>query len=221
MLILFSCVLCVFNNVSKVCAETNFTDNKAIANVINENEKSEVYLTYNEYDETNSYKTNIKIIIKTNSQVQEILTDNLCGFNPTMFLGDFLGNGLSQIMLVVYNNLGEPFVIIYSLDNGEIKPIFNLDNFNDANNVMLTNNNDLLYLNVNETSFIIDNLTKNELNYNITKYKVLPYYNIEQNKYNLIVVNKLEFYSEQCYFILNFIDLNLEESRIIKSGITK
>lgn len=219
-IILICCLLLPKISLVTVIAETDFTDNKAIANVINKDVKSEVYLTYNEYDDSSSLKSNIKIIIKTNGEIKEILTNNLSGYNPKMFLGDFLGNGLNQVLLIVYNNLGEPFALLYDANIDAIKPIFNYDNFNDSVNIMLTKSNNLVNVNFNETTFIIDCDNNNELNYNVTKHKVLPYFNCEQNKYNLMVINKLNV-NDNSYYIIAFIEITGEGSKIIKTGLIK
>ena len=221
--ILIIVLICLATNCKTILthADTDFSDNKAVGNVIDNFVKSEVYLTYNEYDETKSFKTNIKIIVKTNGEVQEILTNNLCGYNPKMFLGDFLGDGLNQIMLTVNNEIGEPLVIIYAFINGEIKPIFNYDDFNLNNKISLNMRNELLDINLNDSSFLIDYKGSDKLDFDVIKYKIYPYFNDEQNKYNLLVVNKLNINLNTNFYFASFVELTNSENKILKLGLVK
>jgi len=138
-----------------------------------------------------------------------------------MFLGDFLGDGLNQIMLTVNNEIGEPLVIIYAFINGEIKPIFNYDDFNLNNKISLNMRNELLDINLNDSSFLIDYKGSDKLDFDVIKYKIYPYFNDEQNKYNLLVVNKLNINLNTNFYFASFVELTNSENKILKLGLVK
>lgn len=78
---------------------------------------------------------NITLVIQNGrtSHYQEIpLPDNI-GYNPTLFLGDFTGDKLDDIMVVfdTGGSSGAIYAYIFSNIHGQLKQIFNSNEFND------------------------------------------------------------------------------------------
>ncbi|MBM7553518.1 VCBS repeat-containing protein [Thalassobacillus pellis] len=72
---------------------------------------------------------------KTN-QVQRLPLKNNMGYNPTLFLGDFTGNKVDDILVVIDTggSGGSIYAYIFSDRNGQLRQIFDSDSFNEAYN---------------------------------------------------------------------------------------
>ncbi|MBT2758032.1 VCBS repeat-containing protein [Mesobacillus foraminis] len=68
---------------------------------------------------------------KTNHS-QEITLKNNAGYNPTLFLGDFTGNKVNDILVVIDTggSGGAIYAYVFSHINGQMNQIFNSDTFN-------------------------------------------------------------------------------------------
>ncbi len=69
---------------------------------------------------------------KTN-HLQQITLNNNAGYNPTLFLGDFTGNKLDDILVVIDTggSGGAIYSYIFSNIDGQVRQIFNSDTFNE------------------------------------------------------------------------------------------
>lgn len=94
-----------------------------------------IYLTALKQDPNSPYWVNITLHIKngrTNQITTLPLTENQ-GYNPTIWLGDFTGNGVNDI-LVVIDSGGSGAIIfgyVYSYINGRMTNIFDSIRFNE------------------------------------------------------------------------------------------
>ena len=81
--------------------------------------------------------------------------------------------------------------------------------------------NELLDINLNDSSFLIDYKGSDKLDFDVIKYKIYPYFNDEQNKYNLLVVNKLNINLNTNFYFASFVELTNSENKILKLGLVK
>ncbi|MGM0867572.1 MAG: VCBS repeat-containing protein [Bacillota bacterium] len=93
-----------------------------------------VLLTANKTPDSPLWR-NITLVIqtgRTNHYQQIPLKDNL-GYNPTLFLGDFTGNKVDDILVVIDTggSAGAIYTYVFSYINGQMREIFNSDAFNE------------------------------------------------------------------------------------------
>jgi hypothetical protein len=79
---------------------------------------------------------NITLVVqngRTNQYSQIPLKEN-SGYNPTLFLGDFTGNKVDDIQVVIDTggSAGTIYAYIFSFMNGEMREIFNSEKFNET-----------------------------------------------------------------------------------------
>jgi len=76
---------------------------------------------------------------KTN-QVQQIPLKNNQGYNPTLFLGDFTGNKVDDILVVIDTggSGGTIYAYVFSYMNGQMRQIFDSDAFNEDHKYSVT-----------------------------------------------------------------------------------
>ena len=94
-----------------------------------------IYLTALKQDPNSPYWVNITLHIKngrTNQTTTLQLTENQ-GYNPTIWLGDFTGNGVNDILIVIDSggSGGIIFGYVYSDINGRMTNIFDSIRFNE------------------------------------------------------------------------------------------
>ena len=93
-----------------------------------------VYLT-GEKTEGSPFWKNITLVIlngKTNMYERIPLKENM-GYNPTIFLGDFTGNQIDDIQIVIDTggSGGTVYAYVFAFLNGEMKQIFDTDSYNE------------------------------------------------------------------------------------------
>ena len=96
--------------------------------LIDEWKISQVYVSSQNQSE---YKEDVIIKVKTGAEEICIVPTVNYGYDPSVFLGDFVGNGLSQIFYSVNSGGSGAYSAgqVISLQGGETKIIFDSENF--------------------------------------------------------------------------------------------
>ncbi|MFC0273509.1 VCBS repeat-containing protein [Metabacillus herbersteinensis] len=80
------------------------------------------------------FRKNITLVVQNGStnHIQQIPFKNNVGYNPTLFLGDFTGNKVDDILVVIDTggSGGAIYAYVFSYINGQMRQIFNSDVFN-------------------------------------------------------------------------------------------
>ncbi|USK30875.1 VCBS repeat-containing protein [Bacillus sp. CMF21] len=96
-----------------------------------------VFLTANQLAPDSSYLNNITLNIKDgrNGQVQQIPLKQNAGYDPSLFLGDFTGDKIDDILVVIDSggSGGMIFAYVFSYKDRSFKQIFDSDAFNESN----------------------------------------------------------------------------------------
>ncbi|MGM0877837.1 MAG: hypothetical protein ACQEWV_24640 [Bacillota bacterium] len=97
--------------------------------------KDNVFLTANKTPDSPFWK-NITLVIQNGSthHYEQIPLKNNAGYNPTLFLGDFTGNKVDDMLVVIDTggSGGAIYAYVFSYFNGQIRQIFNSDVFNET-----------------------------------------------------------------------------------------
>lgn len=106
----------------------------AIGDVTGDGVQDTVYLT-GEKTEGSPFWKNITLVIlngKTNMYERIPLKENM-GYNPTIFLGDFTGNHVDDIQIVIDTggSGGTIYAYVFAFLDGKMKQIFDTDVYND------------------------------------------------------------------------------------------
>lgn len=100
-----------------------------------------VYLIGNKPTQGSPYVENIIIAIynQLNQPLAEISLENNSGYQPSLFLGDFTGDGIDDILVNIDTggSGGYVFSYIYSFVNNQPKQLFDSDTFNDKNDFIV------------------------------------------------------------------------------------
>lgn len=79
---------------------------------------------------------NITLLVQNGRthQYQQIAMKNNMGYNPTLFLGDLTGNRVDDILVEIDTggSGGGIYAYVFSNINGQIRPIFDSESFNEA-----------------------------------------------------------------------------------------
>lgn len=105
----------------------------------------------------------IRLVVQNgkNQHSEEIQLNNNMGYNPTLFLGDFTGDKVDDILVVIDTggSAGTIYTYIFSTINGQLRQVFNSDVFNQAYKYNVTYENQykatIVNLKLNE-KYILD-----------------------------------------------------------------
>jgi hypothetical protein len=82
------------------------------------------------------YWKNITLVIQNGrtNQYQQIAMKNNAGYNPTLFLGDFTGDKINDILVVIDSggSAGMIYAYVFAHRNGRMRQIFDSDIFNEG-----------------------------------------------------------------------------------------
>ncbi|MBU7314764.1 VCBS repeat-containing protein [Paenibacillus sp. SM 69] len=96
--------------------------------------KDNVLLTANKTPDSPFWR-NITLVVQNGKthHYNPILLKNNAGYNPTLFLGDFTGNKVDDILVVIDTggSAGAIYAYVFSYINGQLRQIFNSDVFNE------------------------------------------------------------------------------------------
>ncbi|MCM3653799.1 VCBS repeat-containing protein [Metabacillus litoralis] len=94
-----------------------------------------VFLTGNKTPDSPFWQ-NITLVIQNGrtNQYQQIVMKNNAGYNPTLFLGDFTGDKINDILVVIDSggSGGTIYAYVFAHRNGRMRQIFDSDTFNEG-----------------------------------------------------------------------------------------
>ncbi|KPV55927.1 spore coat protein [Paenibacillus sp. A3] len=106
--------------------------------------KDNVLLTANKTPDSPFWR-NITLVVQNGKthHYNQILLKNNAGYNPTLFLGDFTGNKVDDILVVIDTggSAGAIYAYVFSYINGQLRQIFNSDVFNEIHKYDVTYEN--------------------------------------------------------------------------------
>ena len=127
-----------------------------------------IYLTGTKSAES-PFIENITLIIQheINGGFTKVHLKENAGYNPTLFLGDFTGNGVSDILIGINSggSGGMMYYYIYSFADNNAKLIFDFDLYNDSYEYVVTYKDNYkveVISKINNEKYIIDISTRDE-----------------------------------------------------------
>ena len=188
--------------------------------LVENNIPSEVKIIY----DGENFKENIEIRVQTLEETLYIYPKHDSGYDPNVYVYNFLNNGLEQIFYSVLSggSGGYSFYEIFSIKDGKIKEIFNSDNFNpnidafyEGEKVVIDYQGELLYLDGSNSS------CQEDCSLNISSVNtILPYYNIQLNKTFLMVLQKVfaGYSANNLGYISSLLEIDEDGYKIISFG---
>ncbi len=189
--------------------------------MIDNQQVSQVYIcTQNK----SQFKENISIKVKTGDEEIRIVPTVNYGYEPSVFLGDFIGNGLNQIFYWVNSGGSGAYSSsqVISLQNGKQITIYDSENFKNTAKVELRDNLvQIKYLNNNyylDASFA--DLSENKNVYISDVNTVMPVYNGGLGKYQIMQFQKvyIDYTANNIGYLTSIIDLTLDGWNIVSVG---
>ena len=189
--------------------------------LIDNQQVSQVYIcTQNK----SQFKENISIKVKTGDEEIRIVPTVNYGYEPSVFLGDFIGNGLNQIFYWVNSGGSGAYSSsqVISLQNGKQITIYDSENFKNTAKVELRDNLvQIKYLNNNyylDASFA--DLSENKNVYISDVNTVMPVYNGGLGKYQIMQFQKvyIDYTANNIGYLTSIIDLTLDGWNIVSVG---
>ncbi len=189
--------------------------------MIDNQQVSQVYIcTQNK----SQFKENISIKVKTGDEEIRIVPTVNYGYEPSVFLGDFIGNGLNQIFYWVNSGGSGAYSSsqVISLQNGKQITIYDSENFKNTAKAELRDNLvQIKYLNNNyylDASFA--DLSENKNVYISDVNTVMPVYNGGLGKYQIMQFQKvyIDYTANNIGYLTSIIDLTLDGWNIVSVG---
>lgn len=189
--------------------------------LIDNQQVSQVYIcTQNK----SQFKENISIKVKTGDEEIRIVPTVNYGYEPSVFLGDFIGNGLNQIFYWVNSGGSGAYSSsqVISLQNGKQITIYDSENFKNTAKAELRDNLvQIKYLNNNyylDASFA--DLSENKNVYISDVNTVMPVYNGGLGKYQIMQFQKvyIDYTANNIGYLTSIIDLTLDGWNIVSVG---
>lgn len=172
--------------------------------------------------EGDNYKENIILEVKNGEKIIEIKPIANSGYNPNVFVANFLNNGLMQILYSVESggSGGYSFYEIYSLDKG-CNLIFNSQEFNPTMSAKILDgiavinyqgNN--LYIEISQEQNVSDEIFISPIN------AILPYYNIALDRFYLQILQPIYvgYRANNIGYIQILLEINYLNYKIINIG---
>ena len=171
------------------------------------------------------FQENISLKIVTVGEEKEIVPNANSGYNPSVFLGDFLGNGLNQIFYSVESGgSGDySFYQLYSGENGEISSIF--DSQNISQNISATMQGDIINIEYLGQTLLLD-ASKNDLSgaREVTVSPVntiLPVYSTAFDRYQMLVYQKVyvDYTANNVGYVTTLLDFSTGQANVVNVGV--
>ena len=172
------------------------------------------------------FQENISLKIVTGNEEKEVVPNANSGYNPSVFLGDFLGNGLNQIFYFVESGgSGDySFYQLYSGENGEISSIFDSQNFNQ--NISATMQGDIISIEYLGQTLLLD-ASKNDLSgarevIVSPVNTILPLYSTAFQRYQMLVYQKvyIDYTANNVGYVTTLLDFSTGQANIVSVGVT-
>lgn len=189
--------------------------------LIDEWKISQVYVCSQNQSE---YKEDVIIKVKTGAEEICIVPTVNYGYDPSVFLGDFVGNGLSQIFYSVNSGGSGAYSSsqIISLQGGESKTVFDSEKF--KNSAVGTLEDDIVKIEYQNQNYFIDvsqaDLSGEKEVYISDVNTVMPIYNGGLGKYQIMQLQKvyIDYTANNVGYLASIIDLTLDGGKIVSVG---
>lgn len=170
------------------------------------------------------YKEDVIIKVKTGAEEICIVPTVNYGYDPSVFLGDFVGNGLSQIFYSVNSGGSGAYSSsqIISLQGGESKTVFDSEKF--KNSAVGTLEGDIVKIEYQNQNYFIDvsqaDLSGEKEVYISDVNTVMPIYNGGLGKYQIMQLQKvyIDYTANNVGYLASIIDLTLDGGKIVSVG---
>lgn len=212
----------LFNNVLACIVALSAVCTFAGSGYLVDNENvSRVYICTENKSE---YKENIYIKVETNGSVVCISPTVNYGYEPSVFLGDFVGNGLSQIFYSVNSGGSGAYSScqIISLKGGKQTTLYDSENFENTAQASLTDKT--VTIKYNNRNYFLDasgaDLT-GEKDVVVTNVNtVMPIYNGGLKKYQIMQFQKvyIDYTANNVGYFVSIIDLSTKGTTIVNVG---
>lgn len=189
--------------------------------LINEREISKVYIcTSNESE----FKENVSIKVKTADEQIEIISTINYGYDPSVFLGDFIGNGLDQIFYSVNSGGSGAYSAsqIISLQGGRQKTVYDSVDF--KNTAKAVFEGDLIKIEYLNQYYFLDASNadlggKKEIVISDVN-AVMPVYNVGLEKFQIIQYQKVyvDYTANNIGYLVTVIDISDNGARAVSAG---
>lgn len=172
------------------------------------------------------FQENISLKIVTGNEEKEVVPNANSGYNPSVFLGDFLGKGLNQIFYSVESggSGGYSFYQLYSGEDGEISSIFDSQNFNQ--NISATMQGDIISIEYLGQTLLLD-ASKNDLSgareVAVSPVNtILPVYSTAFDRYQMLVYQKvyIDYTANNVGYVTTLLDFSTGQANIVSVGVT-
>ncbi len=174
-----------------------------------------------------NYKENISIDIDTFGNKINIIPQNDSGYQPKVFIGNFLDNGLEEMLYSVESggSGGYSFYEMYSLKNGESNLIFNSNDFSPIISAQYIGK-DIIEIDYQSKklymSYSNEGCIDNNCDINISPVNaILPFYNISLNRYYLQVLQKVYggYSANNFGYVVSMLQINEDGYDVINIGV--
>lgn len=180
------------------------------------------------YSQGDNFKEDIEISVKTQGEEIRFSPEVDIGYFPNVFIGNFLDNGLDQILYSV-NSGGSgaySFYQIFSLKGGTETSVFDSNDFNPLISASYIEN-DIIEIDYQGKKLYLDSSTsacdnKEDCSLTISAVNtILPYYNIELDRYYLQVLQKIYggFTANNYGYIVSLLEVNEDGFSTIDIGV--
>lgn len=172
------------------------------------------------------FQENISLKFVTGGEEKEVVPNVNSGYNPSVFLGDFLGKGLNQIFYSVESGgSGDySFYQLYSGESGEISSIFDSQNFNQ--NLSATMQGDIISIEYLGQTLLLD-ASKNDLSgaREVTVSPIntiLPLFSTAFDRYQMLVYQKvyIDYTANNVGYVTTLLDFSTGQANIVSVGVT-
>ena len=172
------------------------------------------------------FQENISLKFVTGGEEKEVVPNVNGGYNPSVFLGDFLGNGLNQIFYSVKSGgSGDySFYQLFSAEKGEIVSVF--DSQNISQNISATIQGDIINIEYLGQTLLLD-ASKNDLSgaREVTVSPIntiLPLYNTAFDRYQMLVYQKVyvDYTANNVGYVTTLLDFSTGQANVVSVGVT-
>lgn len=167
------------------------------------------------------------IIIKVTTGTDEIEVEPISniGYSPTLFVANFLGNGLEQVLYSIESggSGGYSFYEIYSFKDSEAKLVFNSADFKPTieasylsdNKIQIDYQGKALYMDASSSG------CKEDCTLYVTDVNtIFPYYNIALDRYYLQILQRVYggYEANSFGYISSLVEINEDGYKILSVG---
>lgn len=190
--------------------------------------ESDRYCNISLCSEGKLFREDIEIIVKCDDSEIVVEPEVNIGYNPSIFVGNFLNNGLEQVLYSVESggSGGYSFYELFSFKGKEGKTVFNSSDFSPTFDVSYIDNdiikieyqNKLLYL---DSSFSACKGNEDCSLYVSDVNAIFPYYNIALDRYYLEVLQRIYggYSANNFGYIVSYLEVNEDGYNIIDMGV--